>query len=94
MNAITGVLRAAEEAPQVSPGVIGFAATAIIAVFIILLLIDLARRVRRVNQRAMIREQLEAEYAAREAGELSADDVPDVARAADPDAEPRPNSAD
>lgn len=92
MSAITGLLLAAEEAPQVSPGVIGFAATAVIAVFIILLLIDLARRVRRVNQRAMIREQLEAEYAARDAGELPADGTPDAAGSRD--ANSRPGSAE
>lgn len=56
-------LRTAVEDIDVTPGVVGFAATAIIAIVIVLLLLDMSRRVRRVNQRAMIREQLEAEAA-------------------------------
>lgn len=56
-------LRAAVEDIDVTPGVVGFAATAIIAIVVVLLLLDMSRRVRRVNQRAMIREQLEAEAA-------------------------------
>ncbi len=56
-------LRAAVEDIDVTPGVVGFAATAVIAIVVVLLILDMSRRVRRVNQRAMIREQLEAEAA-------------------------------
>ncbi len=48
----------------VTPGVWGFAITAIVMVAVILLIIDMVRRMRRVNQRAEIRQRLEAEAAA------------------------------
>jgi hypothetical protein len=47
----------------VTPGVVGFAATAFIAVITVLLLIDMTRRVRRVRYRAEIQEKLAAEAA-------------------------------
>lgn len=46
---------------QVTPGVWGFAVTAILALIIVFLLIDMTRRIRRNTYRAQIREQLEAE---------------------------------
>ncbi|MCH1882402.1 hypothetical protein [Agrococcus sp. ARC_14] len=49
---------------QVTPGVIGFAVTALVAVAVILLLWDFNRRVRRINDRADARERLLAEVAA------------------------------
>lgn len=52
---------------QVTPGVIGFTMTAIIAVVVILLLWDFNRRVRRINDRADVKERIEAELAAGEA---------------------------
>jgi hypothetical protein len=52
---------------QVTPGVIGFAVTALIAIAVILLLWDFNRRVRRINDRAEVKERIEAELAAREA---------------------------
>ncbi|MFA4841246.1 MAG: hypothetical protein WC580_06035 [Agrococcus sp.] len=52
---------------QVTPGVIGFAVTAIIAVVVILLLWDFNRRVRRINDRADAKARIEEELAAREA---------------------------
>lgn len=47
----------------VTPQPVGFFATLIVAVAVALLGIDLVRRIRRVNYRAQIREQLEAEQA-------------------------------
>lgn len=45
----------------VSPGVWGFVITAAIMVVVILLIIDMVRRMRRVNYRAEVRKRLEAE---------------------------------
>ena len=49
---------------QVTPGVAGFIAIALVAVVTILLVIDMTRRIRRTRYRAEIRERLEAEAAA------------------------------
>lgn len=46
---------------QVTPGVIGFAATALVAIVVMLLMWDFNRRVRRINDRAEIQERLRAE---------------------------------
>ncbi len=48
----------------VTPGVVGFIVTFLIAVATVLLVIDMTRRVRRVRYRAEVQEQLEAERAA------------------------------
>jgi uncharacterized membrane protein YcjF (UPF0283 family) len=48
----------------VTPGVWGFTITAIVMVAVIILIIDMVRRMRRLNYRAEIRERLEAEAAA------------------------------
>jgi len=66
---------------QVTPGVIGFAVTALVAVVVMLLMYDFNRRVRRINDRADVKERIEAELAARdaqraEAGDPSIDDAP------------------
>lgn len=45
----------------VTPGVWGFVITAAIMVVVILLIIDMVRRMRRVNYRAEIRQKLEDE---------------------------------
>lgn len=51
--------------PQlVSPGVIGFVATAFVAILTVLLLLDMIRRMRKVNMRADIKAKLDAEEAA------------------------------
>lgn len=50
--------------PSISPGFVGFLATFLVAVAAVLLILDMVRRVRRVNYRAQVREQLEAEQAA------------------------------
>jgi hypothetical protein len=61
----TALLRAADQ-PQfdpdtVTPGFIGFIATFGVALIVILLVIDMVRRVRRVNYREQVRRQLEQE---------------------------------
>ena len=58
--------------PQlVSPGAVGFFATAFVGVITILLLLDMVRRMRRVNMRADIQEKLDAEQAAEGTAESS-----------------------
>ena len=46
---------------DVTPGVIGFVATAFIAVAAVLLIIDMTRRIRRVRYRAEAQEKIAAE---------------------------------
>ncbi len=48
----------------VTPGVVGFVATFALVVAVVLLVVDMVRRTRRVNYRAAINEQLDAEEAA------------------------------
>jgi hypothetical protein len=72
---VAAVVAAEENTPdpdQVTPGVIGFIATFFVAGVTVLLVIDMVRRVRRVNYRAQVREQLEAEVAARDAAAAEA----------------------
>ena len=53
--------------PQlVSPGAVGFFATAFVGVVTVLLLLDMVRRMRKVNMRADIQAKLDAEQAATE----------------------------
>ena len=64
-------LRTATPPPKVdptlvSPGVWGFVITAAIMVVVILLIIDMVRRMRRVNYRAEVRQRLEAEASTEE----------------------------
>lgn len=50
--------------PQlVSPGVVGFVATVFVAGLTLLLLVDMVRRMRRMNMRADIKVKLDAEQA-------------------------------
>lgn len=58
----------------VTPGVIGFAVTFLIALATVFLVIDMTRRIRRVRYREEVREELEAEQAA--AAEAEADPKP------------------
>ena len=51
-------------ADLVTPGVWGFGITALVMIAVILLIIDMVRRMRRVNYRAEIRQRLEDEAAA------------------------------
>lgn len=76
-HALAALLSAATPTPTtpvspdpdlVTPGVIGFLATAFVAVAVIFLVWDMMRRIRRGRVRADIREELEAEEQARAAG--------------------------
>jgi len=53
---------------SVTPGVWGFLVIFLIGVVVILLVIDMVRRIRRVRYRAEIAEKLDAEEAARRPG--------------------------
>jgi hypothetical protein len=46
---------------QVTPGYVGFIVTFLLAVVVVLLVIDMVRRIRRVRYRAEISEKLDAE---------------------------------
>lgn len=48
----------------VTPGVIGFVLTVAVAVAVVFLVIDMTRRIRRINYRAQVNEKLDAEEAA------------------------------
>ncbi|MFT4282305.1 hypothetical protein [Microbacterium sp.] len=48
---------------RVTPGVAGFIGIAVIAIAVVLLLIDMQRRIRRARYRSEIAEQLDAEAA-------------------------------
>ncbi len=52
------------DANLVTPGVVGFIATLLLIVATIVLLVSMNRRIRRVNRRAEIAAQLDAEEAA------------------------------
>jgi hypothetical protein len=54
---------------QVGPGIWGFVLTLAVIVAVILLIIDMVRRIRRVNYRAQVRQQLADEEAQRTAAE-------------------------
>ncbi|RFA09765.1 hypothetical protein B7R54_11530 [Subtercola boreus] len=53
----------------VTPGTIGFIVTFGVMVLAVLLIVDMTRRVRRVNMRAQVAEKLDAEEAARAAAD-------------------------
>ncbi|UBH06704.1 hypothetical protein K8P10_002215 [Leucobacter sp. Psy1] len=79
--AVTSVLVAAEDTEfdpdRVTPGTAGFIATGVFALAVILLGVDLGRRLRRTKYRAEIREQLEREMAENaENEERAAEDHP------------------
>lgn len=56
---------------SVSPGWVGFAITAAVALITVVLILDMVRRIRRVRYRAEIRERLDDEASA---GNSPADD--------------------
>ena len=58
----------------VTPGVIGFVVTLLVAIGAILLVIDMSRRVRRVRYRGEVRERLEAEQASAAERRVEGDD--------------------
>lgn len=46
---------------SVTPGIWGFVVTFLLMVVVVLLILDMVRRIRRTNYRAQVREQLDAE---------------------------------
>jgi len=58
---------------DVTPGVAGFIAIALVAVVTILLVVDMTRRIRRTRYRSEIRERLEAEASGTAADGTAAD---------------------
>ncbi len=69
---LAALVRAEEEEfdPNlVTPGVWGFVLTFLVMVVVVLLILDMVRRIRRVNYRAEVRAQLEAEARDAELGE-------------------------
>jgi hypothetical protein len=67
----------------VSPGVVGFLFTALIAIAVIFLIWDMMRRIRRGRVRADIQEQLDAEEQAARATEATEVDDQSIDPAAD-----------
>jgi hypothetical protein len=61
------------DADLVTPGVWGFVITFLLVVAVVLLILDMVRRIRRVNYRAQVREELAAEQLAAEAAALKDD---------------------
>lgn len=57
------------EPDLVTPGVVGFAVTAIFIVIVILLVVDMTKRMRRVRYRAEARERIAAELDAQVTGD-------------------------
>ena len=57
----------------VTPGVIGFVLTLLVAVVTVLLVFDMTRRVRRVRYREQVNAELDAELAAEQEAALEAD---------------------
>lgn len=81
MFRLLSALAAAAETPapefdptRVTPGPVGFIAIALVAITVILLLLDMNRRLRRLRYRAEIGERLDAEQAAR--SDAGSGDVP------------------
>lgn len=80
MNA-SAVFWRAEDEPlfdpnSVTPGVVGFVATFLVIVIVVLLATDMVRRIRRTQYRAEVNERLDAEAAALAEQERSTDDGP------------------
>jgi len=59
---------------SVTPGIVGFLATFGVAAVVVLLVIDMVRRVRRVNLRQAVKEKLDAEEKQAAADKLVADE--------------------
>lgn len=76
-SSVTALLAVAAEEEfdpnDVTPGVEGFVITFIVMAVVLLLVLDMVRRIRRVNYRAEAQERLDAEERAAEGGELRAD---------------------
>ncbi|MFK4731584.1 hypothetical protein ROT00_17980 [Agromyces mediolanus] len=59
----------------VTPGVMGFVVTFLVMVAVLLLILDMTRRIRRTNYRAQVQEQLDAEERAEAEGAAEATDA-------------------
>jgi hypothetical protein len=57
---------------SVTPGFVGFAAIVVVVIAVILLIWDMNRRIRRVRYREEVRDELDAEEAARAEGDTAA----------------------
>ncbi|MFK0240898.1 hypothetical protein ACIQTX_08550 [Microbacterium sp. NPDC090281] len=57
---------------SVTPGFVGFAAIVVVVIAVILLIWDMNRRIRRVRYREEVRDELDAEEAARAGGDTAA----------------------
>lgn len=57
---------------SVTPGFVGFAAIVVVVIAVILLIWDMNRRIRRVRYREEVRDELDAEEAARAEGDAAA----------------------
>ena len=81
---------AAEDVPtydpdKVTPGVIGFIAIALVAAAVIFLLLDMNRRIRRIQFREQVREELAQEVAERDTQSADgADPAPEEVASAEP----------
>ncbi len=103
-HALTALLAAADEEQfdpdKVSPGPIGFAVVALLAIALFFLGLDLVRRLRRSRFRAEIQAELAEELAAKEAAEAAGeasdagDGAPDaeLGREGAAGADPRPDN--
>jgi hypothetical protein len=72
MTALSFILAATPDPDTVSPGVIGFFAIFFVAVAVVLLGLDMVRRIRRTTYRAEIKQRLEEEGAAQQNGQQNA----------------------
>jgi hypothetical protein len=86
---ITGFLLANTPLPEfnpdtVTPGPAGFVAIFFVAAAVVLLGFDMVRRIRRTTYRAEITARLEAELAARNAGNTATAGPPETAETAGP----------
>jgi hypothetical protein len=75
---VASVLRLDEtttpDADSVTPGTVGFIVTFLVAVAVVLLIIDMVRRIRRVNYREAVKEKIREEEAAARAATSDSDD--------------------
>jgi hypothetical protein len=86
-SSVTALLAVAAEEEfdpnDVTPGVEGFVITFIVMAVVLLLVLDMVRRIRRVNYRAEAQARLDAEERASEAGEPGRGDGATGAAASD-----------
>jgi hypothetical protein len=69
MTTLSFILAATPDPDTVSPGVVGFFAIFFVAVAVVLLGLDMVRRIRRTTYRAEIKQRLDEELAAQQNGQ-------------------------